>query len=896
MRKIEKPDKLTTFRSLNEQARKLHLKTVAHEDYLKECDWLLFENFKHDFKTDFLFSAFSYKTKKGEIKIVKQGDDNANNIGYNFNIDFGEKFENTKKELSDLIQKIDKTTISLTSILLNENCDKDFILFCASKKYNKEILSDKIYTLNLNHSSCYDKFEEFEKIKGTDITKFKNSFPTLPNYTDEMYREYFWSYYNICKAYQAENKTTDIYIHFIKPSVTLFDYNILLSLATKRKLSSDKIALINLLMHRIVSQTGIEKSEEVRQHATRAAISQVMARNMSHNIGSHVLSKFKNVEDIKDPSKGKQYSDTGNLPNLNSDEQIAYFNDYLKTRMDFLADITLTTPILETPYKFCSDVLLGVLKNHILLNRISGITGNPKYQIRTRIFNGKTWFDDNLTSDFRTWDNDGFTVSMPNDVLGCHAFYIILENIIRNTYKHSKATLPEFVFTIELKEIENPDLIEVRIYDNNCKPIDEINKTVANRNSSFNEELIKENKLREGSLGTIEMEVCAAFLRKISLGEYEKSIYKVNEKGFNEVNGKTVHNLIRAYANSCNDNSGNASLGYVFYLKKPKELLIISDTIQKKEEWKKAGIDVIKKSDLQKESFGHQIILSNEEIPKHITHTPRIIQFADTEIKDLSSSDLIDFTWNKYGEAITADLSFQFKRKEQNNYFKEENGNNLKVEFFDHASGYNNATDKANGYIEASHHHSAKIRIDNTNSPSIKNLVELIELAKTSVCLIDERIQTFYLEKSYHGSDGVSIAFKDYFPHIGIHIPTKEEADLNSPNFGEIETENSVQFNLKEYLNKQNKTDFIILHLGIIEKLIEDKSKETVEQKIKELLNQNEELYKKIILTSGRGTPSTIPDNCRYLPLSAVQHCVETTFDKFLLVKALYNSRKTNTN
>jgi len=887
-------DKLSTFRNLNENALKLHSKSIPHEDYLKECDWSLFEYFKSDFKTDFVFSAFSYKTKTGEIKIVTQGEEDANNIGYNFNVDGGETFENTRTELNSLIQKIDKTTISLTSILLNENCDKDFVLFCASKAYEQGILLDKIHSLNFNHSSCYDNLADFEKSLSEDITLFKNSFPTFPNYSNEMYVEYFWGYYKICKAYQTENSTTDIYIHFIKPSVTLFDYNILLSLATKRLLTSDEIAFINLLMHRIVSQTGIEKSEEVKQHATRAAISQVMARNMSHNIGSHVLSKFKNSQDIKNLGKTNQYS--GNLPILNSNEKIAYFNDYLKTRMDFLADVTLTTPILETPYKFCSDVLHGFLKNQILLDRISGISGEPKYKIQTRIFNGTSWFDDNLTGDFRTWDNDGYTVSMPNDVLGCHAFYIIIENIVRNTYKHSKANLPEFIFTIELKEIENPDLIEVRIYDNNCKPIDKINETVASRNSSFNEELIKGNKLREGSLGTIEMEVCASFLRKISLGEYEKSIYQVNEKGYNEVKGKTVYNLIRAYGNACDDNSGNASLGYVFYLRKPKELLVVSDTIQQKEDWKKAGIDVIKKSDLQSESFGHQIILSEEDIPKHITYTPRIMQIGKTAIQNLSSLDLIDFAWSKYGDALVGHSSFQFKRKQQKCYFKTENYNNLKVEFFDHGSGYNAALDKAMSYIEVSHHHTAKIVFENDRPPSNRNLIGLVELAKTSVCLIDERIQTFYLEKSYSGSDTVEIGFKNYFPHIGIHIPTKDEADLNTSNFGEIGTENSVQFNLRKYLISQEKVDFIILHLGIIEKLIEDKSKEMVEQKIKELLNQNEELYKKIVLTSGRGTPTTIPDNCRYLPLSAVQHCVETTFDKFLLIKALYNSRKTNTN
>jgi len=626
---------------------------------------------------------------------------------------------------------------------------------------------------------------------------------------------------------------------------------------------------------------------EILIHATKAAISQVMARNMSHNMGSHVLSKFKNKQDIESINDTKQYS--GNLPTLDRYEKIAYFNDYLKTRMDFLADVTLTTPILETPYTFCSDVLQGFLKNHILLDRISGITGDPKYKIQTRIFNCEKWYDDNLTKDKKTWNSDYFTVSMPNDVLGCHAFYIILENIIRNSYKHSKANLLEFIFTIELKEIDNPDLIEVRIYDNNLISAKEIKAKVKSRNDSFNEDLIKENRLREGSLGTIEMEVCASFLRKISLGEYEKEIYEVNENGFNLDKTEKIYNLIRAYGNICADNSNIASLGYVFYLRKPKELLIVSDTITQNEEWRKTGIDVIKSESLKSESYGHQIILSEIEIPKHITHTPRIIRFVAIEIKNRNSNDLINWAWSKYGETLVG--NFHFKRSEQNCYYKTMNDNNIKVEFFPHSTN-----GEINSYIEASHHHTGKIKFENGNPPSSKNLVELAELALTSICIIDERIQTFYLEKTYNGEDGFSIDFKDYFPLIGINIPNKLEADLNTPNFGELETKDSVQYNLKEYLKENLNVDFIILHLGIIEKIIDKKSKETVEQKILELLDQNEESYKKIVLTSGRGTPSTIPDNCRYLPLSAVQHCVETTFDKFLLVKALYNSRKTKTN
>ncbi|MBK7683461.1 MAG: hypothetical protein IPJ26_13810 [Bacteroidetes bacterium] len=52
-----------------------------------------------------------------------------------------------------------------------------------------------------------------------------------------------------------------------------------------------------------------------------------------------------------------------------------------------------------------------------------------------------------------------FPVAIPNDVLGCQAFYNIIENVIRNTAKHATNTsIPIKEFTINFREIDEEEI------------------------------------------------------------------------------------------------------------------------------------------------------------------------------------------------------------------------------------------------------------------------------------------------------------------------------------------------------------------------------------------------------------------------------------------------------
>src|SRR5690606_35283354 len=93
-----------------------------------------------------------------------------------------------------------------------------------------------------------------------------------------------------------------------------------------------------------------------------------------------------------------------------------------------------------------------------LLDRISGLD-NFKFTFKLDIWLGE--------------EKEDVLVSMPNDILGQQALYIIIENIIRNTAKHGSKVSKDgklkehIVFTIRIRESSlDPSLYQVTIFDN----------------------------------------------------------------------------------------------------------------------------------------------------------------------------------------------------------------------------------------------------------------------------------------------------------------------------------------------------------------------------------------------------------------------------------------------
>jgi len=779
--------------------------------------------------------------------------------------------------------------------------------------------------------------------------------------------------------------------------------------------------------------------EEQQRQSTRAAISQVMARNMSHNIGSHVLTRLKSKKDILSSSSELRY--TGNqdarnliqydgwlhnrlhtIEDLENESQIAYFNEYLKNRMDLLADIATADPVMESPRRFYSEVFKGFDRNRILLNRISGLI-DKDLKFRFELTDSRKGRPKKL-------DGDGdLLVSMTNDVLGDQAFYIILENIVRNICKHGEigpTDKEKLTITIDIAENkDHPSFYEIRIFDNierksypsgredniNLPVKGSIEEIVISRNHAFNAELLDKTnyRVRPTGLGTIEMDVCAAYLRCLPIDASQAAFdslfdlqfcgdnLAVKEEGHTHELGEVTNNhtrdqpmLMFAYKAPVLDENGVASktpcgfpfysLGYKLYIPKPKEILV---TARDPTSFKIAdfgqdalgyyGINVIDVRTLNRELdrgevFKHQILYIHGPdaeidnlLEKHCSALPkRVVRRLEPEALT-STEAFISRSWEQYAasqclgknngvrftngdEGNTAEFISREGRVEAldnkypisgtltqvlignhdidwcENVAACDNGNCRKC----HVCLGGNCACRQKDY-SPSYYYDMKCGHTRLDNDKVDDLIDrypgttqavqraqYLEVISTNVVVIDERIQASICGSTAKDRRKYNDNFEmyRYFKQQGIHIPTLKEANLNITDFGSFTHRNSAARKLREFLRKHLKRQtrgFYIFHLGIIEKLVDEgsgtgsKNSKAVYNVINLLFEGYESRMKDVVFTSGRGTPANLPIDSAtkkkmfpFVPLSSIQNAIETQFDKYLLIKLLYNSRRTN--
>jgi len=159
-----------------------------------------------------------------------------------------------------------------------------------------------------------------------------------------------------------------------------------------------------------------------RFYALKSALSAIMSRNMSHNIGSHVLS----------------YAST----NLNHPEDMRVLTEYLQERMDFIAQITSKIPEWSMPMRFEGQLMQNFYKQRILLNYIAfseGLTAfekDDKDNVENKLKINISNFKEDKNKKIINNEKDPL-IAIPGGITGTHAFYTIIENIIRNAAKHS---------------------------------------------------------------------------------------------------------------------------------------------------------------------------------------------------------------------------------------------------------------------------------------------------------------------------------------------------------------------------------------------------------------------------------------------------------------------------
>ena len=329
----------------------------------------------------------------------------------------------------------------------------------------------------------------------------------------------------------------------------------------------------------------------------KSAKSAIMARNMSHNIGSHVLSGF-------DPQNYQDY-------------ELRILNQYLQKRMDMIASVTSGWGAATEDMWFFRDLVGGFVLNNILLDYIVATYG---YSVSKRniVFVVDVEMPDQtrFSKEYRVPDGEkrykldadigaDFMVSVPNGVIGAQAFYVILENAIRNSAKYGPSReVGEFKVFINC--CFDPDLNAycVKISDNltEWRPL-KSRDTWLKMQRTIVDGVIKDTgePITEG-LGIAEMAIAAEFLtgdRKDELC-FEIKDHKTSGKA------KSQLKVIPQLRKNSRDASAREFIEFDFYLQAPRTLLIVGDESIKPE--KGLGISVTgDRKDLSRSSVSYKL-------------------------------------------------------------------------------------------------------------------------------------------------------------------------------------------------------------------------------------------------------------------------------------------------
>lgn len=618
--------------------------------------------------------------------------------------------------------------------------------------------------------------------------------------------------------------------------------------------------IVDKLANRVVNYYQIKK---ISEYARGSGVSAVMSRNMSHNIGSHVLSRLakKYSKELFDNKK----------ESLTSDEivQIGHFFSYLMRRMDFLADIATTVPVMTTTAEFVKEIF-NPFKDNILLKQ--HITGND---LRFDIYPPARL--------------NGLYISIPNDILGKHAIYTIFENVIRNSAKHGSHQGDTFNIDIECStDVNHPDYIKFTIFD------DSINKDAkalaAELNRKIDLPLLYNNTLRKEAWGMLEMKIAAAYLRKIPLSSID------DRKWNTTASQHEAPPLLKATV------VYDVHLGYEFYLLRPKEGVIIHP--EKRMERIHFGSSSEQISSFQ--DYGdiseYSIIgfnykeLNPSEISTFETHPGKFTKRFLTHFESKHSHPDIETLWKNWLKSLAQkkgirniELTFEsdvVKPDTIEDLTICQIGRSIKATFVHHPKDKLPEAD----YVESTSGYSLFTRFNDPDNNSTQLKYYLIEGILTDIILLDERVQEFAVDTTL--DESIPITLQQYYGKLGIHIPSREKFWLNDP------YSNEYREKIEEWLIQTlPSADFFVVHIGVLEKVLQlsnytDSKKSVHIAKYLQYLSKfSPDIFNKIIFISGRGRPDTIPAEYRFLNYSNIDQLLEKRICKSTLTALLYSAR-----
>lgn len=324
----------------------------------------------------------------------------------------------------------------------------------------------------------------------------------------------------------------------------------------KVKLSDLKYA-VKLLKYGVSELINKYFANKARKETMKSAIAAIMSRNMSHNLGSHVLTNTKsNIIEIAEASANEQARDLLGLASL---------LHYVQERQDFIAVVTGDERYAKTGINFKAHVFDMLAYDGPALRHKTSTTPQQKNYILDNIVRSEGYDRSNIELILEIPNPDGgdqkkyiqleskrsndasnafnnMFLSIPYGMNGRQGFLSILENFIRNSAKHekdSKLHNLNFIIRIEDKEGDNGKK-RITIYDNknNAKPVIDKLKGQIQGEGQKQGLLDSEGKLQSNFLsiteqskhefkGIKEMLICVAWLK--GEHDYTKALDKPDD-------------------------------------------------------------------------------------------------------------------------------------------------------------------------------------------------------------------------------------------------------------------------------------------------------------------------------------------------------------------------------
>lgn len=185
------------------------------------------------------------------------------------------------------------------------------------------------------------------------------------------------------------------------------------------------------------------------QAITLTAHAAIMSRNFSHNVGSHALANPKLYTSIG--------LTDGEVEKKEIKQRLETFHTYMQGRLDFLARAISKVKDRPEPLFFLNDVMSGFFKQGVLLDTLIEDMEFPaeKIKFHVHIEDSKTlyeWDSEKHLFEAKDEAKEDPIVGIPGGMIGTHALYAFLENILRNAVKYG-ANIKELISRKESLEI-----------------------------------------------------------------------------------------------------------------------------------------------------------------------------------------------------------------------------------------------------------------------------------------------------------------------------------------------------------------------------------------------------------------------------------------------------------